>query len=458
MLTTYAQKTAGIIGLAIASLLFTSDAAGQVTARQLIAGSTKEYGPQFKDVETAIAAFGSGNGAAAFKAFESAKKKNPQLPPAGVMMAQLLFVTGNEKAARAFLEQTIRETPADPEPYAILGDLALRGGRAAEAQILFEKTAALGQSYSQNDFRKNNLLASAEAGQASVAESRSDWKRAIAHLTSWANAAPSLARPHLRLARVHYQLNDEAAALKSFQTAHKLDPTLPLPKINLALLQQQLGKTAAARDTMKKAAAESPKEISAQLAAAAWALDTGDLEFAKNRALAAHELNKESAPAMVIIGIVSRNFGDYELAEKWLEAALIRAPGDSSARNHLALTLIESKSHQDRAKALGYAQLNAQVNNDLRTRAGREATITRAWVENQLGFDELAKTQVQGALSAGGIGPENAYHAAQIFADSGEAFVVELLVKATESQAAFPGKKEAADMLKSLSKKQPTTP
>ena len=81
--------------------------------------------------------------------------------------------------ARYQLEEAIKTTPSDPEPYVILGNIALQERRIAEATMDFDKAKQLLATYT-NDERKAAMEQQTMSGIAQVAESREDWKEAEA--------------------------------------------------------------------------------------------------------------------------------------------------------------------------------------------------------------------------------------------------------------------------------------
>jgi thioredoxin-like negative regulator of GroEL len=100
---------------------------------------------------------------------------------------------------------------------------------------------------------------------------------------------------------------------------------------------------------------------------------------------------------------------------------------------------------------LGYAHLNAQINSNRKARAGREATVTLAWILFRIGHADVAERVLKGVLNAGAIGSESAYYAALILADRGQREAAQkILASALRSKAQFPGRDEAQRILKQL--------
>ena len=65
----------------------------------------------------------------ALKLLREAGKKNPDLPPPQVILADWFRRANVPAGMRTFLEQAVIEAPADPQAYVYIGELALREGR-----------------------------------------------------------------------------------------------------------------------------------------------------------------------------------------------------------------------------------------------------------------------------------------------------------------------------------------
>ena len=128
---------------------------------------------QPKEVTDAIAAFKANDYAGALKFLREACKKNADLPPAEVLMAQLAM--GVPGATRAYLEQAVVEAPNDPEAYLLMADQAMHERRIAEANLLYEKAQSLLASFDKSAKRKAILQPRFLNGLATVAQVRGDW-------------------------------------------------------------------------------------------------------------------------------------------------------------------------------------------------------------------------------------------------------------------------------------------
>jgi tetratricopeptide (TPR) repeat protein len=438
----------------------TPAAEAQLSARQLLSNAVTDYGPQYKDIDRAIALLREGKIDESRKALAAGRTKNPQLAPIDVMLSQLLFASGKPAAGLALLERVTVDEPADPEAYIMLADLALRQRRLAAAELLFDKGLAVCEKYSQNQTRKKNLRNSGLAGMAAVSEARADWKQAAARLADWLKADPKNANAHSRLGLTQFRLKLLKEAAASFATARKLNDRLPLPEITLALLHDQAGQRAAAEKLIKQAVKAAPNDLNTRLAVVRWALEAGMNELAAENVKAAQQIDADSLEVKIATGVSARYAGKHKEAMQALEEALKQSPRNFTAINHLALTLIDSTEEKERVRALGYAQLNAHSNSNRKTRPAREATVTFAWILFRLGHADVAERVLQGILNAGPIGSESAYYAALILFDRGQAATAQkILETALLGKSQFPGRSEAERVLEHLAKAaQPKSP
>ena len=98
------------------------DAAAQITKQSLIGDAVSEIGTRYGDIDEAIKRFANRDFLGARQFLESAKRKDPALPPTDLILAKMYFMSGNPAAGRASLEKTAMDNPGDPEVYFILAD------------------------------------------------------------------------------------------------------------------------------------------------------------------------------------------------------------------------------------------------------------------------------------------------------------------------------------------------
>ena len=168
---------------------------GKVTEPSKTAAPTKEgevTAPaeatlQSPEIKEAIDKFKTRDFDGALKLLQQAVKKNPDLPPAEVIMAQLFSQANIPGAVRSYLEKAVVESSNDPEAYVIMGDIALREHRITEAEMLYQKAQSLMAKFNESEKRKDLLEPQILSGLAAVDEARENWSDAQKELEAWLN-------------------------------------------------------------------------------------------------------------------------------------------------------------------------------------------------------------------------------------------------------------------------------
>src|SRR3990172_4963798 len=99
------QATRGLVialGL-VGSLIAARASFAQITTEVLIGDSVSDLGPKYADVDEAIKRFGNRDVLGARQFLESAKRKNPNLPPTELLMAKMYFLSGNTASGQVSL-------------------------------------------------------------------------------------------------------------------------------------------------------------------------------------------------------------------------------------------------------------------------------------------------------------------------------------------------------------------
>ena len=90
-----------------------------------------------QEISDAMARFKDRDIDGTLKLLEAAVKKNPDLPPAYVLLAQIYSVNNMHQGVLRALETGIQKYPDDPEAYVSLARIALRDQRITEAELLY---------------------------------------------------------------------------------------------------------------------------------------------------------------------------------------------------------------------------------------------------------------------------------------------------------------------------------
>lgn len=396
------------------------------------------------EIADAIGRFNNLDRAGALELLRKAVEKHPnRLPPAQVIMAQLYAQANQAGPTRGSLEMAVVEVPDDPEAYVILADIELRGRSVTAATLLYEKANGLMASLSKSPSRQKALQPRIYGGLAAVAEQRAtlsgddktravkEWATAEKHLRAWLELEPNSANALQRLARALFKqktaekVKEASARLKEAKAA---DPDVLTPAAQMALYYQQEGDFKNAKKFMDYAVnTAAPNDFRTRMVAAQWCLLTaqepGQLNGAEEHAARAVQLDPDSLDALILRGGVDMFRKEYGEAERYLQSAVLRSPGNFAASNNLALALCEQDEAKKR-RALEYATTNLQAHSQDRYAA--EAASTYGWVLYKLGGITKAERDkrlynaeraLAQAISAGNPSPDTIYYYARVIVD-----------------------------------------
>jgi tetratricopeptide (TPR) repeat protein len=401
------------------------------------------------EITDAIAKFKAMDFDGALASLKAAVKKNRDLAPAQVLMANLYAQVNRPVDARTSLERAVLEEPADPEAYVILATVAIQDHRVTEADLLLTYAKSLLDQFEKSPVRKKALLTATDSGLAAVAEARGDWATAKKYLENWLSLDKNSAVAHQRLAGALFQQKDFAKALEELKAAKDLDPKVLTPQATLALLYEATGDHDRATQWMDTALKDAPKDFATQMAAAQWAAQTSQFDVARKYADAALALKPDALEAKLVLGVIDLLLKDYAAAESQFEAALVQSPSSFAASNNLALALCEESDMAKQRKALEYAEMNVR-----QYPKQAEAFSTLGWVYYKTGHLNEAWQALQTALSAGQLSPDTAYYTAKVLVASdkpeGKKTAKQFLEAALKIKALFSMRKEAQALLDSL--------
>ena len=413
-------------------------------------GATAGTDVKSQEIADAVARFKDRDFDGALKLLKEAVKKNADLPPAQVILAQLFSQANIPMGVRNALEQAVVESPDDPEAYVIMGDIGLRERQVTEASLLYAKAASLMPKFDKSAKRKGLLQPRVYSGLTSVAEARADWAGAQKQLEAWLTLDPKSAVAMQRLARCLFQQKKPTSALEKLKEAAKADPEGLTPWAVMARFYEQADPPDRenANKAMASALVAAPKDIKTWLVAGQHALETGQLEEAEKRAAAAMNLDAKSLDAKILRGVIALFQKDYKGAELYFESAHLQSPGNFAASNNLALALIEQKDESKKRRALEYAEANAR-----QFPKNAEAASTYGWALYKLGRMDEAEQALRAAASGGTFSADTAYYIARVSVDRGqEEDAKKLLESALKSTGPFSQRQEAKALLERLKK------
>jgi tetratricopeptide (TPR) repeat protein len=431
-----------LVGLSVAGELVAAPISSETVLAQ-------PKGKKYPEVDAAVAKFTSGNLQEARQEFEVARMRHPELSSPEVMLARLFFATGRVPNGRVELEQALAKDPNDAEAYDLLGNLALADRRFTEAGMLYDKVAALAAAMDAKSPRKNELALRAEAGLATVAESRKNWDEAQKHLAAWIALDAKDYRPRVRMGQALFQSDKSQEAYQEFQAAAKLSDQAPTPEIMMGRLYQQKEDKTKAAEWMKLALERAPQDPEVQVGLAEWNWEQGQLDAAKLHADEALKLKPDMIEAKVIRGLVARFQKDYLEAEKQFQSAHLLSPANFTAANQLALVLSEQDDEGKlrRARELGELNVRQYPNNT-------EAAAALAGIYFKVGRTDDAAQLLQAVANAGAMSGDAAYVMGQILAArNNKEEAMRLLRAALDARGPFANREAAQALYDKLSKK-----
>jgi tetratricopeptide (TPR) repeat protein len=412
-----------VLGVALGLSIAASPTSAQTIAERILSPDVSDIGAEKGDVQAAAVRISNNDAAGALDFLKSAKKKNPAIAPAHVLMARMLMMNGKRSLARASLERAVKETPGDPEPYLLFGQLANSSGRFTDAELLFEKTATMATTFIGSAKRKRRFLIGAFSGQASIAERREQWAVAERLLRELIVVDPDTGTSHQRLGIALFHQDKAKEAYEALKGARAADASLPAAEIVLSTLYSQNDDDASAQKWIDYALEKNPDDTSTRLAVVTRLLINGKAEQAKVQADAAYQADKTSIDAKVLRGIAARMTGNYENAELWLLSAHRQAPTRFDAMNHLVHALLAQDDKAKRDLAFQYATLSNRVypyQANRPTVTGIESTVTLGWAFYQTNRTKEAAQLLNSVLSQINRSPAGSYYVSKILVDRGQ--------------------------------------
>ena len=368
--------------------------------------------PRLEDARKKMAA-GDPDGALA--AVEVAVANHPDLPPAQLLFARLLFQNRQMAAGRAVMERAAVERPDHPEVYSSFGRLALAEGRLLDASLAFERATTLAASDRWPAPQQRIWLNSAHAGAAAVAERRKDWKNAYASLSVLAEFNPGDAITRYRLGRASFFLDKVEEADSLLRSAHKENPRLEPPDVTFGELWWQKGDADKAERYFNAALTKHPSDPRARHALTRFLIHLGRGEAARDSASKGLSLQPKDLEARMLLVLASRQAGDVPAAEAVLASWLADDSSNPIALSQAAQLAAQSKDPAKKAKALERANAAAMA---LQGRG--EAQTTIGVVQFLLGNVAEAEKILRAAMVSGDAYADTAYYLALILEQKGD--------------------------------------
>ncbi len=439
------------VGVALTlGLVFAALPIAEPLARQALAQGAEQQSPELRDAEKR---FRNQDFEGAYRALVEARRLDPTLPPAQVMMAGMFSQINAPGGVRLYLERAAKEEPNDPEAFVIMGEIAISERRVTEAGMLYNHAHSLLRNFKGGAKRKDPLERRTLAGLATYHEAREEWASAEKYLLEWEKLEPKEAIVKQRLANALFRQEKAKEAYDKLKQAKEVDPRALTPEAQMALFYQQKGDSKKAAEWMQSALGQAKDDANTLVVAASWALETDRLDEARKWASDALKLDKTSIPAMLIRGTVALFQKQYEDAEFYFETAFMQSPGNFAASNNLALALIEQEKHEQyarkRQKALELAENN--VRQFQRSIWASEAWSTYGWILYKNNRPQQALQALQQAAASGIVSEDTRYYLAVLLVEQDRREEARrLLREALESKRPFSKRDDAKLLLERL--------
>lgn len=444
-----------LCGAAALVLMATGASHAQTITTQMLIGDAvnAEEIAKYTDVDEAIKRFLNRDVLAAKTFLDTAKKKNPTLPPVDLLMSKLYFLAGNAVAGRATLEKTANDSPEDPEPFLMLADQAMQQGRTIEADALYDKALDLTTKFNGAPKRKRNFEIRARAGRAQVAKRRKNWDVAGNDFKTLIKLDPDNAMAHYFLGQVLFMQQQDGEGYKEFVTAKQKEKNLPDPYVATALMYDELKNRDKAQTAFDRALTAGKTDPNTITPYARWLIKQGGTaNLAKVETLLAdaRKANAGDLNLLILSGVAARMNKKMKPAEDFFIEALGIAPANGDVINQLALLLIEQPAKEKRERARQFAAMSAQLNSQ-----SADAQITFAWVLYQLGLVADADQALRSGLQLGNPSPDSSYLVAKILIDQNKVEPAKQILKAaldSETPGIFVYKSDAQSTYDKLTK------
>lgn len=377
-----------------------------------------------------------------------------KLAPPRVIMAQWFARAQLADAVRVSLDRATVESPADPEGYLLLGEIALRQREFAAASLFLERGEQLLQAYNASPDRRKLMIISLLRNQVALAEVRENWalmENRIDARISVEGKTPELLRQKaftvFRQQRDEESLKllNEADALAANSENKGLPADAVMSQFYNGRDDQERGKAFLAQALRKH---PNSKEVLAL--SALQRLSDDDLQGARQLA---EKLASEDSAAdgpKRLIATIALFQEDYATAEKLFQEVLNAFPSDIQATNGIALALCEQNDPVKTRRALEYAAENVRRNN-----RNSEFLGTLGWVFYKANDLQQAAKALQQAAAQGNINSQTAYFLAELTNKNGNAEQAkQLLEAALKDKRPFAKKRQAQVLLNEVSKAQ----
>ncbi len=221
MLRTFPFLTVAL-AIAAAAVGASSPALAQPSVSTSSAPAAAPKQQEIPELREALTLLNQGQFEKSLEKLGDVSRQHPEFPSRFVLMYGILAQNNQANAARAMLDRAAVETPSDPEPWVIFGNMALQDSRLAESELDFAKAISLLANY-KNTERKGAIEQQSLSGMVAISERRERWADAEARLDKFLAAEPKDLMALQRRARAKFWQMKVEEALDDLKKAKQID-------------------------------------------------------------------------------------------------------------------------------------------------------------------------------------------------------------------------------------------
>jgi len=449
----YSQKSCWLAGLFIGLFLILGLPVQQALGRTGPAPVAANVNPEITaGITEAVNAFNASQFGETLQILTRLYQKHRELAPPRIVMAQWFAQAEFGDAVRAALEMAVEETPEDPEAYLLLGEIALRQRHLTAAELLLQKTREKLTAYTVNTERKKNMESSYFRNMVILSEARGRW----AAMEDAVNGQIQLEGESAVLLRQRgvalFQQNKDNEARALFVRADRLDVKGEQGGLPADAAMSQLyllrGDRDKARKSLGDALSKHPKSREVLTLAIQMRMNDDQLEEAQKLSQRLLAEDPNSASFKRLRATIALYLNDYTGAERMFQELVTADPNDHQAVNGLVIALCEQNNANKLQRSVELARNNLASFPDNSEYAG-----TLGWVLFKNNQTEEAAQALRQAAASGQVSAAMAYYFARLANQAGRIEEAKrLLEAAVASPAPFAKRRDAARLLKELSK------
>ena len=415
---------------------------------KLIPGEQTEGTPAAESLYTAVDSLMQRKPDMALGILKQTVVRNPEFPPAELLMAGLFFAAKDQKSGFKYLQDAAIENPDHPAIYAAYGRLAAGSNRIVDSKVHFEKLLSLLDNVKDEAAIKHYENEYLEGmSQTALQLKQYDLTRNLAGRLL--ERKPDSTKPLQLVARVAFDEGKLDEAVANLAKIREVKPESRVPEAVIATWLAMADKKVEADKWIDKLPAAYPNDATVQIEYAAWVLSHENVPEAAAALARAEAIGPLTPTAKNIKGKIAfyqRRFDDAVAIYKELYEA---NPRNQEVANMYVLSLAETSSAENKALANELANKNAQLNSNNRitmaTLGYVRLPVLGANAQQKNIFASVAKTR-------DGRSPEVDYFLASFLKEAGDSKSALLVLKqATKYPGLFLYRNQADQMMQALS-------